>query len=472
MNIIQFLAVVAARWKIVLAVFLVTVLTTLAISLMLPKQYAAVASVVIDAKPDPVSAVMYQGMVSPAVMATQIDVIQSDRVALRVVRNLKLAENPQIRAQWQDEAEGKGTIEQWLAELFQKNMDVRPSRESNVITVIYRAPDPRFAAAVANAFVQAFLDVTVEMRVDPAKQYSAFFDQRAKDARQALEAAQSKLSAFQKESGIIANDERLDIENSRLNELSSQLVMVQALSAESGSRQTQAQGTQSDRIQEVLGNPLIAGLKADLGRTEAKLQELSAKFGDNHPQVIETKANIAELRKKVNAETGTVTSGVSVANKINRQREGEIRASLEAQRAKVMKLKAVRDEGAVLNRDVESAQRSYEQVLARLNQASLESQATQSNVSILTQASPPLVPASPRVLLNTLLSVVLGLALAIGAALVVEMVDRRVRVSEDIVAALGLPVLGVLPKPTAKRFLGGAKALLTQQRVVGQLPRS
>jgi len=250
--------------------------------------------------------------------------------------------------------------------------------------------------------------------------------------------------------------------------LSSQLVVVQAISAESGSRQTQARGADAERMQEVLNNPLISSLKGDIGRMEARLQEMNSKYGDNHPSVLEAKANIAELRLKMNAEIAKVTGGVVVSNSINRQREAEIRTALEAQRAKVLQLKAVRDQGSVLSRDAESAQRTYEQVLARLSQTNLESQSTQSNVSVLTLAEPPLVHSSPRVMLNVMLSAVLGFMLAIGAALVIEMVDRRVRVQQDLIVALGLPVLGTLPKPSAKTIKGQVQSVLIQQRVVGQ----
>src|SRR4051794_36473586 len=109
MNFGQFLSVLRARRWVVLTVLALTVSTTLVISLLLPKQYTATASVVVDFKPDPISAVMFGGMASPAFMATQVDIIQSDRVAQRVVRNLKLAESPQVRQQWQDETNGEGT---------------------------------------------------------------------------------------------------------------------------------------------------------------------------------------------------------------------------------------------------------------------------------------------------------------------------------------------------------------------------
>lgn len=461
----QFIAILRARWIIAVALVAITSLVTLTVSLLLPKQYVAVATVVLDSKPDPVAAFNSSALVLPSVIATQVDVLQSDRVGLRVVRDLKLAENPEIRAQWMEATKGQGSIESWLSESFQKNLDVKPSRESNVISVSYKSPDPKFAAGLANAYVRAYLATTVELRVDPARQYSNFFEIRAKEARDSLEKAQANLSAFQSEKGIIANDERLDVENSRLNELSSQVVGLQALSAESSSRQVQAQGAGADKLQEVIGNQVLAGLRVDLTRSEARLQELNSKLGESHPQVVELNASISELKRRMDVETKRVTGGVTVAANINRQREAEIKASLEAQRAKVLHLKAVRDEGSVLIREVENAQRSYDAVLARLNQSSLESQATQSNVSVLSEASPPMDASSPKVMKNSMLSLVVGAFLGIAAALLLELMDRRVRSIEDTTASFGLPLLGVIPKPTAKRHKGVHS--LMQSRLLG-----
>ena len=462
----QFLSILRARKWVALLVFVLVVSTTVAVSLLLPKQYTGTASVVIDVKPDPVSAMLNPTMAMPGFMATQVDILTSDRVALRVIRDLKLLDNPNIREQWRTDVDGKGTIEQWLVDLLQKKLDVKPSRESNVIQIAYKAPDPRFAAALANAFANAYIATTLELRVDPAKQFSTFFTAQSKDAREALEKAQSKVSAFQQQKGIIATDERLDVENARLNELSSQVVQIQAISSESGSRQTQAQGNQSDRIQEVLNNPLIAGLKADLTRNEARLQELNAKLGENHPQVVEAKANIAELRTRIDAEIKRVTGGVTINNTINKQREAQVKRSLDEQRTKVLKMKAVRDEGQVLVREVESAQRTFDTLMARLTQTGLEAQSTQSFANVLTTAQPPAEPSSPKVLLNSLLSVFLGVLLAVGFALLRELSDRRVRAPDDIVAALGLPVLGTLPKPGAKRFHAGNRSLPMAQRAL------
>ena len=469
MNFGQAIAILRARWWVAVLVMIVTVVAAAAFLVNRPKVYTAEAVLVVDTKPDPVSAMMYGGMASPLFMATQVDVIRSDRVGARVVRNLKLAENPQVREQWMEATKGRGSIEAWLSETFQKNLIIRPSPQSSVFTVAYQALDPQFASALANAFVQAYLEVSLELRVDPAKQYSAFFETQAKEARERLEAAQAKLSGYQKERGIVGS-ERFDIENARLSELSTQLLALQAVSSESGSRQAAAQGASGDRVQEVLNNNIVSGLRSELLRNETALQQLNERLGDNHPQVLEAKTNIASLRSKIESETRRVTSSVGVSANINRQRVAEVRAALEAQRAKMLTMKGQRDESSVLVRDVETAQRAYDAVVARFNQSTLESQATLSNVNVLTPATPPLEPSTPRALKMALAAVLGGIGLGIGAVLGLEMLDRRVRTKEDASSAMGgLTVLGVMPKPGKARMLGSKRALLTQQRMVGRL---
>lgn len=467
----QFLSVLRARWWVLLLVLALTVGTTVAVSLLLPKQYTATASVVVDFKPDPISAVVFGGMPSPAVMATQVDVLNSERVALRVVRNLRLADNADVRAQWQESTDGEGTIEQWLIALFRQSLVVQPSRESSVINVAYTAPDPRFAAGLANAFVEAYTQTSLELRVNPARQFSGFFDEQLAEHRDRLEAAQNKLSAYQKQHGIIASDERLDVETQRLNEFSSQYVALQAVAAGSASRQAQARGA-ADQMQELLNNPLLNNLKAEISRIEARLQELSSRLGDRHPQVVEARATLASLQQRFDAESRRVAGGVRVTSVIDTSRLAQARAAMDAQRERVLRMKAVRDEGLLLQRDMESAQRAYENIQARYTQTNLESQTTQSSVHTLTQATPPVEPSSPNLMLNTALSIFLGSLLAVGTALLLELLDRRVRSADDVVTALELPVIGFMPKPGGNR----KRASMMQQRLLAPvrpaLPRA
>ena len=453
MTLVQFFSILRARWKVMLLVLGAAVLGTAAVNLLLPKSYTSTAAVLVDVKsPDPIAGIIFPGMSSPSYMATQVDVIQSDRVSQQVVRTMRMNESAAMREQWREATKGSGNFEVWLADLMRKSLDVKPSRDSNVITINYKSADPKFATAMANAYAQAYIDVSLELRVEPAKQYGRFFDERSKQLREKVEQARAKLTALQRQKGIVGSDERLDVENARLNELSSQLVTLQAVSAETAGRQAQARNA-PDQLQDVIGNSLISNLKIELTRQESRLKELGERLGESHPSIVELKANIGETQSRIAAETRRVTGGVSVSNSINEARMAQLRASLDTQRVRVMRLKESRDELAVLAADVDSAQRAYDGVNQRSNQTELESRTTLTNLSVLNPASEPNQPSSPRTTLNMLLALFVGTLLAVGVAMLMELFDRRVRSASEVVQALEIPLLGVLArKPTGKLF--------------------
>jgi succinoglycan biosynthesis transport protein ExoP len=464
MTISHFFFILKARWISALMVFVISAAAVITWGVLRPKQYTATASVLADVKSDPIAGAVLQGTATPSYMLTQVDVIQSPRVARRVVRALKLDEDPKVRANWQKATHGEGELEAWIAERLSADLDVRPSRGSNVINIAYTGPNPATAAKIANAFVQSYLSATVELRVEPAKLYSSFFDDRAKQTRDALEKAQAALSAFQQQKGLVTNDERLDVELARLSALSSQLVALQALAAESGGRAAQATGN-AGRMQEELSSPLVASLSTDLSRQMIRLKELSERLGDNHPQVIEAKSSIAETRTRLEAATKNATGSVTVNDNVNQTRLAQLNAEIAAQRAKVMRFKGSRDEAAVLQRDVENAQRAYDGVLARLNQSSLESQTAQSNLSALAYATEPTRPSSPGLRQNVVLALLLGIVLACVTAVSREWQDRRVRTAGELPLLVQHPLIGVVPSfAKAKRLPFSSARLMFKQK--------
>lgn len=445
MTLNQFLLMIKARYKLVLAIILTVVTSAVGISLLLPKSYTATAAVVLDVKsPDPIAGMVLPGMYQPGYMATQVDLLRSERVLRGVIQKLNLTESPQLREIWaKDTQSAPGSMEPWLAALLLEKLDAVPAKESNVINISFSGQDPNFAAAIANSVVDSYINTTLELRVDPAKQYRAMFENQAKTARNQLEAAQAKLSEYQQKNGIVATDERMDIENARLAELSTQYVSVQGASADVRSRDNAAQGA-SDRSPEVLANPVLARLSSELALLEARLKETLANLGEAHPQVVQLRANIAELRSKISSETTKVNASLGVTTRASKEREASIRIALDQQRQKVLALKAQRDEANVLIKDVQTAQESYDRINARLSQTSLESQSTQTNVSVVQRATAPYKPSGPKILLNTALAFIVGLVLSLGVVASLEIWDRRLRSAEDVTVTLNLPLLGTL----------------------------
>jgi len=445
MSLTQLLIVLRARWLTAVLVLIGVGSLATAVNLLLPKKYSASASVVLDVKsPDPIAGMVLPGMNVSGYMATQADVLQSQRVALRALETLKLDQSPELKKKWQSVTGGEGDFRSWLAETVLNDLDVKPSRESNVLMVTYTSRDPRMAAELVNAFVNAYVAIILELRVEPAKQYSSFFDEHAKQNREELEKAQARLSAFQQQKGIMATEERVDVETARLNELSSQMVALQAVANESAGRQGQMGGN-ANQMTEVLNNPVIAALKTDLARQESKLTEINSRLGNQHPQVLELQASVSQLRERLEIEVRRVTGALTVNNNVNQARLNQLREALDEQRGKMMRLKGQRDEAAVLVRDVENAQRAYDAVSTRVSQTNMESQTTQTNVSVLRSATPPIWPSSPRTLLNLAIALVLGVLLAVGTVVLRETFDQRLRTEEDVMSYLKQPLLGALP---------------------------
>jgi chain length determinant protein EpsF len=444
----QNLLVLRARYKIALAVAAAVVTIAMGVGLIMPKTYSATAAMLVDVKAaDPLGGAALAAALPPPVLqsylATQIQIVMSERNAMRVIKGLKLDEDPENKKRWMSETEGLGSYDVWLAEAIRKQLEVKPSRDSHVVYVTYTGRTSKEAADIANAFTEAAVRTDLELKVRPARESVEFLDERTKVLRRQLEQAQERLSQYQRKQGITATDDRLDIENARLSELSTQLTLIQSLAFESGSRQAEVQRG-ADALPEVLANPLIQSLKGELAKQEAKLRELGVQLGPNHPQYERAASEVAELRARVASESAAVARSLGTSNRVNRSREAEVRAAMEAQKQKVLTLKRQRDEASILVREVENAQKAYDAVTQRRSQTTLESQANLSNLSILAPATEPTRHTNPKLRLILVLSILAGGLLGVVSAFALESVDRRVRDVEDLSEVGQFPLLAVL----------------------------
>ncbi|MBL8483432.1 MAG: chain length determinant protein EpsF [Rhodocyclaceae bacterium] len=447
----QLLLILIARRRLAGTVALAVLALVALASFLMPKVYVATTSVVLDVKsPDPIAGVVLPGLMAPGYMATQVEIIGSDRVARQVIARLKLDADAQLKAHWENATGGAIAFETWLTERLSGKLDVKPSRDSNVVYIAYSDSDAERAANYANAFAAAYMDVNLELKVGPARQYAEWFDTQLATYRERLEAAQNALSAYQQKTGVIAGDERVDFETGKLVDLSAQLTLAQAQGAEARGKEKSGAALQ---LAEVLQNPLIMELKADIARREAKLDDAGQNFGANHPLYRQQVSELAALKNRLATETGRLAGSVAAAGQVTRQKESELLAAVEAQKRKLLELKRQRDAIAVLQRDVESAQRAYEAVAQRATQTRLEAQSVQTNVAVLTAAAAPYRPARPRRLVNLVLGGILGAFLGIVAALAAELFDRRVRGQEDMLALAGIPLLASIPPAAPPAWL-------------------
>jgi uncharacterized protein involved in exopolysaccharide biosynthesis len=279
-----------------------------------------------------------------------------------------------------------------------------------VIQVTYSASNAKYAAAVANAFAKAYMEVTLNLRVEPTKEAAAWFDEQltgpSQGVRRLADEARQRSSARR---GITATDERVDVETARLAELSSQALRATESRYEASARMGQANGrTATENVPEVLASPLVTSLKTEMLRAESKLQELSTRLGPNHPQY---QQQASEVRPCATAITPRCApSSAACAASPRRPRPAKARSRPTSPRSgsasRTCATPATRR--SVLQQDVETSKKAYEAALARRMVNKVESGARQTNVTVLNPAIEPTFPMRPRVPLNIALGFFVG----------------------------------------------------------------
>lgn len=446
MNIMSLLLITKARMKIVLFTLFMTVLTTTIVSLLLPKYYKAGTQLVVNYKgADAVTGSSMPSQLMPGYLATQVDLIKNRRVALSVVDNLKLTENEALKEQFTDATQGRGDIRQWIASQLLKRLEVSPLRESSVLEITFSGKDRELVADIANAFAEAYQDLTLQLKVEPAEKAATYFSEQVTALRNNLEQAQSKVSQYQQEKGITSADERLDIESSKLHELSQQLVVAQSSAIEAQSRQQSAQNN-ANSSPDVSSNPVIQSMRVEAARAATKLADLTERLGPSHPQYEAAEAELKNIQSQLNAEIGRTSSTIKSGALIQQRRAEDLRVQVAQQKEQVLKLNRMRDELAVLQKDVETAQKAMDNVTQRFSQTTIEAQSRHNDIAILAAAQSPGSAYTPKIALNVLLSIVIGTVLGVGLGLIAEMLDRRIRSSADIAELLGVPVVSMVNK--------------------------
>lgn len=432
----------ARRAVLVMSVFVCVGIVATA-SILAPKKYVAELTLVVDVKgSDPLADTALSSPLLSSYIATQREIIASRNVALKVIDALGLTDSDGPTSDTPPLVDPRTA---YIGQVL-KPLETSSSLNSNLIRVSYRSDNPNTAARFANAIGAAYIQTSLELQVDPARRQATWFEQQVQKLREDLAQAQNKLDTYQRDHGVLGVDAgRLDVENSRLQEISSQLVKAQAAFVEAETR-ADTRG-RSRAVPDLLSNPLLQGLKSDLARAEAKLADLSERVDRNHPQYKSASAEVAALRSKLDAEAEVAWASLAQSASMAGTQVRELETALKQQKERIIALTQQRDELSVMQRDVESARAAYDAALQQANRSRLESRIDRTNIAILNPATAPTSPASPRILLNIALAFVVSTFLVAAWVLYGEFVRPRVRSNEDLLEYVDLPVLAELPAP-------------------------
>lgn len=415
---------------------------------------------------------------------TQVKILQSNTLALLVIRNLGLDKRPEFAGAAASEAK-HGVVsklslqdlgrEEQLMQEFRGNLRVEQVPNTAIVEIKYSSPDPALAAEVANATAESFIEQNIKARYDSTMQAADWLSKQLADLQIKVEASQAKLVEYQKENGIVGADDKQNLTVEKLNGLSKELTIAQVERIQKQSLYEIAKGTNAETVATVLQDPLLSSLRQQQTELEAQDAQLSNQFGPSYPKVQEVRSRLALIKDAYNKELQNGIRRVRNDYDAALKREQMLQGALDAQTTVANQLSVSAIQYKLLKEEADSNRQLYDGLLEKLKEASLAAALNSSNIRIVDKARVPMSPARPNVLRNLEYALVLGLIGGIAIAFALESMDTTVRTPEHVEALSALPMLAMIPlkgelqRQAPRRVTGLLKGTLPEQASAASL---
>jgi succinoglycan biosynthesis transport protein ExoP len=384
-------------------------------------------------------------------LATQAKLIQSDSVLRPVAQQLKL--NPDPEAQ---DAQNPKSPSADDAPVLLRNLKVTRPPNTYLLLISYRSPDPRLAAEVANATAHSYLEHTYNIRFKSSASLSAFMEKQLEELKAKMERSSSALAQFERELNVINPEQKTSILSARLLQLNTEYTNAQGDRVRKESAFKSVSGGSLEAAQVSTQGEALKRLSERLDEEQQKFAEVKSHFGPNHPEYQKGSAQLAELQRQIQRSKENIGQRVDVEFREALNRELMLRKAVAETKAEFDSLNARSFEYQSLKREAEADKTLYEELVRKIREASINSGFQNSAIRIADLARPAAKAVFPNIPLNVLLAFLFSTLLAVGIAVVTDILNNTVRDPEHIARTLSTEVIGTLP--AVKEWRGRAIA--------------
>jgi len=376
---------------------------------------------------------------------TQYKILQSWSLAQRVVQALHLKDHPDfksIREQNPDKTDAE--IEDDIVDLVQKKIEVTPVKNSYLVEVAFQSPNKGLSQRVVNAIADEYMYLSIDRRNESFTLVRKWLDKQLGEMAGKVQEAQKKLYKFGQQTDIYTTEDKDNVVVQKFIDLSGLLTKAQAekMAKEAQYQQIKAKGPDAPLI---VNNSLVAALRQHLVAEQAKVSAMQKVFRGDHPDLQAERANLAELRIRLQAEVQRLQESVKADYEAANRTEKLLDESFTAQKGQMIKLQDNLADFQILKRDAQTNEQLYQALLSRVKEASIAGTMVPSNVAVIDPGRLLDKPFKPKTRRDLALAAVLGLTLGAGLALLMEHLDDSIKSLDDLERACGLPSLGILP---------------------------
>jgi capsular exopolysaccharide synthesis family protein len=431
------------RWKIA-AFVLASVVCTFIVSKRLTPIYESTATVDIDRRM-PVGVVGQEATTaandSDQFLATQIKIIQSDSVLRPVAQQYHLRD---LEKQGQN-APPERAIRIQRTPVSLGNLKVVRPPNTYLLLISFRSPDPDLAANVANAVATSYLQRTFEIRYRATADLSTFMEKQLEELRAKMERSGMALAQFERELNVINPEEKTSILSARLLLWNTEYTNAQTERVKKEAAWQSVQTGTLEAAQVSSQGDSLKAIETRLNDATQKFAEVMARVGKNHPDYRKAAAEVAELQRQYQTARTAIVRRVETEYKEAVNREAMLKKAVLEAKAEFDKMNARSFEYLSLKREADADRGLYEELVRKIKEAGINSGFQNSSIRIADAALPGLNPVFPNTRLNLILALLFSTLLAVGAAVLSDVLDNTIRDPEQARVMLGAEVMGSLP---------------------------
>jgi succinoglycan biosynthesis transport protein ExoP len=478
-----FLGFVRRQFAVVLFVTLLALALGVIYVVTARPSYTAQAQLLIDARKVQIfqqQSVLGDNPIDTAQVESQTEILRSENIASAVVKNLDLVNDPEFVGSGggllgaifgaifgqsdSDKVASDFEVNRSAIRSFQSRLAIKRIGLSYVIQISFWSYSPERAAQIANAVADAYITDQLEAKYQATRRASVWLQDRIRELRDQVSTAERAVVDFKTQNNIVSTggpDKRL-LGEQQVAELTSQLVMARAHSAETKARLDQIESvlrkTDSpsesfgSTVTDILKNEVVTKLRTQYAELSARESEWSLKYGRDHLAVVNLRNQLREIRNAIFEELKRLGETYKSDYAIAKQRENGIEQEL----SQAVSGSQATDAKSVTLRELQSTAQTYKTIYDNFLQRYMEAVQQQSfpitEARVISSASRPLSKSHPKAILDMAIACLGGIVLGFGIGLLRDLSDLVFRSGEQVESLLQTECIALVPlaTPSAK----------------------